>query len=128
MDDKVNILFVEDSEDDVILITYYIKQRCNNLFHKRIETRDDLLLELTQDETWDLIVCDNSLPQLTGLEAIKIIREKHKEIPIVAVSGSNLGANLKEILKAGATAIITKDDLEKIAEVICEIILKRKCV
>ena len=128
MDEQVNILFVEDSEDDVVLITHYIRQRCINLFHKRVETREDLLQEITKDEPWDLIVCDNSLPQLTGVEAIECIKEECLETPIIAISGSSLGMNLEACAEAGATATFLKDDLEEIAEVICDMILRRKQV
>ncbi|OLO26585.1 DNA-binding response regulator [Priestia megaterium] len=57
----------------------------------------------------DLILMDLNLPGLTGLEAIKIIRQKHSDIPIIILTAFNEGSSILRGLQLGAKGYLLKD-------------------
>ena len=65
--------------------------------------------ELTQAEHPDLIVTDIEMPNLDGIEMIKLIRQEanDKSIPIIVLSGCH-GYMRKKALEAGANYALSK--------------------
>jgi DNA-binding response OmpR family regulator len=41
-----------------------------------------------QDNTYDLVITDNSMPKLTGVEMIKLLRDKDVTLPVIMASGA----------------------------------------
>jgi DNA-binding response OmpR family regulator len=41
-----------------------------------------------QDNTYDLVITDNSMPKLTGVEMIKLLRGKDVTLPVILASGA----------------------------------------
>ena len=63
---------------------------------------------------FDIILADHSLPDFTGLEALRIAREACPGIPFICVSGS-LGEELAiDALKSGATDYVLKHRLSRL--------------
>lgn len=76
----------------------------------------------------NLIIMDWDMPEINGIEAIKILKanEKTKHIPIIMATGAMLTSeNLKTALEAGAMDYIRKpiDEIELLARVNSSIIL-----
>ncbi len=61
----------------------------------------------------DLVTLDYSLPDGTGAEALKRLREALPDIPIVIISAQRDVAVAVELLKQGATDYFVKDDTTK---------------
>jgi two-component system cell cycle response regulator DivK len=61
----------------------------------------------------DLILMDIGLPGLSGLDAVKAIRRRDRDIPIVAVSSLVMPGDQEQALAAGCDAFVAKpiDDL-----------------
>ncbi len=121
-----NILFIEDLEDDVILMHHHIKQAFSNLNYDWVDSKVKLLEILETEKIWDIIICDNSLPQLDGHEAVRIIREKGIQTPIICVSGSDFIKDKNKCLEAGAAKFIDKRQLDELVDTIKEILSKKK--
>ncbi len=58
----------------------------------------------------DLITLDYSLPDLTGGEILKKIKEFNSSIPVIVISGQNSITTVVDLLKEGAYDYIVKDD------------------
>jgi DNA-binding NarL/FixJ family response regulator len=56
----------------------------------------------------DLILMDLGLPDMSGLDAIKLMRERHTEIPVVALSSSDDKATVLRALDNGAMGFVPK--------------------
>lgn len=125
MDGTTNILLIDDSEDDVILIIHHIKQVLSNFNYEWVDTKDKLLKQLDEDTNWNLIICDIVLPQFSGPEAVMLIREKRINTPIICVSGSTYGNDGPICLEKGAEAFIDKANLEELANTVKKILTKR---
>jgi len=76
-----------------------------------IETRGYNGLEMIKSGEPDLIILDNKVPELTGIEICKEIRkiDRFKEIPIIAASSSPIIGNREEIFaEAGFNKCFSK--------------------
>jgi DNA-binding NarL/FixJ family response regulator len=56
----------------------------------------------------DLILMDIGLPEVSGMEAIGLIREKYPEIPVVALSSSDDKTTVLQALEKGAMGFVPK--------------------
>ncbi|MBN1328131.1 MAG: response regulator [Candidatus Heimdallarchaeota archaeon] len=121
MFEKIKILYIEDNEDDMVLMNHSLKDICQNIYHQRVDNKYDLAY-LLESEKWDIIIIDNSLPQMTSLDAIEIIKERNIDAPMICVSGSDFFELKEKCIDAGAQAFILKENLKEINETIVKII------
>ena len=59
----------------------------------------------------DLILLDYHLPDMTGLDALDILGQRHPELPVVMLSGSANLQIMRQVLRAGAAGFVTKSSL-----------------
>jgi DNA-binding NarL/FixJ family response regulator/class 3 adenylate cyclase len=71
-------------------------------------TCEEALAILSAQEDVGLILMDLGLPGLSGNEAIKTVRERFPEIPVVALSGSQDRDAVLSAIKSGAMGFIPK--------------------
>ena len=83
----------------------------------RVDTRDGFISAL-ENQQFDLVLADYSLPSFDGLSALKIAREKCPEVPYIFISGQ-MGEDIAvEALKSGATDYVLKDRLSRLTPAI----------
>jgi two-component system sensor histidine kinase EvgS len=72
----------------------------------------DAVIEEYQRNNYDLILMDLLMPEKTGIEATKVIRELEKSsaehIPIIALTAGVMGEKLQQCLDAGIDDIVEK--------------------
>jgi PAS domain S-box-containing protein len=113
-ENTVQLLIVEDSVDDTTLLLAELERRGHAPRHHRVETKRDFLAAL-QDHSWDAVIADYSLPQFSGLEALKLLRHQGLEIPFIMVSGVFGEDMAVAMMKAGADDYILKGNLSRLA-------------
>jgi diguanylate cyclase (GGDEF)-like protein len=104
----LRILHVEDNPLDAELLYEKLKKSDFVFDVKRITTRAELEAELTNC-TWDLILCDYSLPSFNGRDALALAQERCPDVPFIFASGTIGEERAVEALKAGATDYVLKD-------------------
>ena len=62
----------------------------------------------------DLIIADYNLPDIDGLTAIKLIRERDPELPVLLVTGALDDEAAAEVVKAGADDYLRKDRMSRL--------------
>ena len=59
----------------------------------------------------DLILLDFHLPDMTGLEALRVLGLRHPELPVLILSASSDVMMMRQVLNAGACGFVTKSSL-----------------
>ncbi|HTL50993.1 MAG TPA: sigma-54 dependent transcriptional regulator [Planctomycetota bacterium] len=70
--------------------------------------RGDLVLPALQRENPDLLISDINMPGLTGLQALKQIREAHQKLPVIIMTGQGTMATAIEAMRCGAFEYMLK--------------------
>lgn len=125
MDTVLKILLVEDSESDAALLIRHLKKENINFTHTRVWNRTDYTTSL-KENTPDLIIADQALPQFSGMEAFRIIKSKDINIPFILVTGSVSEKLLTEFSKEGIDDYILKGNLLRLATAIENALSKKR--
>jgi DNA-binding NtrC family response regulator len=59
-------------------------------------------------ETYDVVLTDISMPELSGRELLKYIQAQHPATPVIVISGESSEADAQELIEAGAFAYFAK--------------------
>ncbi len=119
----LNLLIVEDSLDDAELLAAELRRAGYDPKWKRVQTEADFRAELHHQP--DLILCDYSMPQFSGLRAAQITQESGLAIPFILISGT-IGEEIAvEAMKRGATDYLLKDRLARLGSAV-ERVLEQK--
>lgn len=65
-------------------------------------------LDIVSNETFDAVVLDLQMPEMDGLEVLKILKEKHPDIQIILLTGHATVQKGIEAMKLGAMDLIEK--------------------
>lgn len=125
MDNKLKILLVEDSEMDADLLIRFMRKQCVNFNYSRVWDKTGFITAL-DNNNFDIIIADHSLPQFSGIEAFRILKNKNIKIPFILVTGTLAENNLTEYAKEGIDDYILKDNLLRLPSAIEHVISKKK--
>jgi len=121
----IRVLIAEDSEDDVLLLVRQLKKDGFNPTYQQVETAE-AMSKAFEKETWDVILCDNSMPGFTPFDALDIYSEKRLIVPFIIVTGAIAYEDAVVIMDAGAHDYILKSDLSELAPAIDRALRKVK--
>jgi CheY-like chemotaxis protein len=107
-----NILVVEDDTSNFMLMYEILKSYGANILHA--ENGLEALKMLSSDKKPDIIIMDIKLPGIDGYETTRLIREKNKEIPIVANTAYAMEADREKSIEAGCNDYISKPTDKKL--------------
>lgn len=113
MNDRLRILLIEDSEDDLLLLERVMKKEGINSDIKRVCTSSEII-ESLDTESWDAILCDYMMPELCANDALGIVRKRGLDIPFIIVSGTISDETAVDMMKAGAHDYLTKNNLSRL--------------
>jgi PAS domain S-box-containing protein len=114
MSKPLRVLIVEDSEDDAQLILLELKRGGFEPSFERADTPEAMKMALDR-QGWDIILADYVMPRFSGLEALKIVKEKGLDLPFIVISGK-IGEDVAvAAMKAGAHDYILKNSLKRLA-------------
>ena len=110
---KENILIVDDEEDIIELVRYYLDR---NGYRLEIATSGEEALTKAKTVLPDLIILDLMLPGIDGLEVCKILKHNSKtqEIPIIMLTAKGEESDIVTGLELGADDYMTKPFNSKI--------------
>jgi signal transduction histidine kinase len=112
MGTPLRVLMVEDSEDDAALLLRELRRGGYEVTFERIETPAAMLEALKH--SWDVVVSDYAMPHFSGVDALKILRERGSETPFIFVSGT-IGEEIAvAAMKTGAQDYVMKGKLTRL--------------
>ena len=103
------VLVVDDSPVDQKLVGGLLQRDIDWL----IEFADnvDTALSMISDISPDLVITDLQMPGKSGIELLKIAREKFPHIPVILITGKGSEELAVEALHAGAASYVPKSAL-----------------
>ncbi|HSL30374.1 MAG TPA: HD domain-containing phosphohydrolase [Anaerolineales bacterium] len=107
MTNLLRVLLVEDWDDDAQLVVRELRRNGYDVVFERIETLSAMQQALI-DKSWDIIICDYSLPQFDAMQALQVLKESGLDIPFIIVSGTIDEEHAVAALKAGANDFLVK--------------------
>src|SRR3990172_4232374 len=63
---------------------------------------------MVEKETYDLVLMDIELPGMDGVDATKIIKAKHRNLPVIALTSYAMKGDRERFLAAGFDEYISK--------------------
>lgn len=111
---KLKLLLIEDSDDDVVLITSELESAGFGLDMERVYTRQGMTTALTRNTDWDLIISDHNLPGFSSIDALLILLKNELDIPLIIVSGTIGEEMAVEVMKSGAQDFVMKNHLSRL--------------
>jgi len=102
------LLYVEDNPANLKLIEQLIARRPD--IHLLSAVNGILGVELARDKLPDVILMDINLPGISGIQALKILRDDPvtAHIPVLALSANAMPLDIKKGLEAGFFCYLTK--------------------
>jgi two-component system, cell cycle sensor histidine kinase and response regulator CckA len=113
MNIPLHVLLVEDSEDDATLLIRELRRGGYVPTARRVDTAAAFATAL-ETQTWDLVIADYTLPQFSGLAALKLLQDRHQDIPFLVISGIIDESLAVEAMKNGANDYVMKDNLKRL--------------
>lgn len=117
MERHINILVVEDSEDDAILLLHELHKSGYLVCFERVETPQGMSEALDRGG-WDIIIADYLMPQFSAPAALMMVKRYELDLPFIIVSGKIGEDTAVEALKAGAHDFIVKGNLARLVPAI----------
>ena len=99
------ILLVEDSQDNALLVSFYIKSLGMDTY---FATDGVQAVKMAGENKYDCILMDIQMPGMDGLEATRKIRRQGNRIPIIALTAHALPAEAAKSFEAGCNLHLTK--------------------
>ncbi|MFH0924228.1 MAG: response regulator [bacterium] len=101
------VLLVDDEPDFIETVDFFLK---GSGFEVIIASNGKEALEKVQKERPDIILMDNMMPEMDGLEACRLIKADSslKSIPIIMLTAKGQKQDVKDALEAGANNYIVK--------------------
>lgn len=108
----LRVLFVEDAETDMRLMTRLLDKSGYKVEYQRVENKETLTAALT-DQKWEIIVVDYQLPQLDAPRTLSIAKQIAPQTPCIVVTGTMGEEVAVEMMRRGAADVIVKTNLAR---------------
>ncbi len=113
MTTSIRVLIVEDNEDDAQLVLRTLQKGGYDPVSERVDSATALAEALSRGP-WDIVISDYALPSFTALDALREVRSRLRDVPVIVVSGT-IGEDLAvEAIRAGANDYLLKDRLARL--------------
>ncbi len=111
--EKIRILILEDSIDDVELIEYELKKGGILFESEIVETKEGFVNGLVNFKP-DVILADHSLPHFNSTEALKMYKKDGNGVPFILVTGSVSEEFAVQSILSGASDYLIKTNLTRL--------------
>ncbi len=101
---KSRILIVDDSPDTVEMM----RRQLGSFYHVFTASGAQQAIEILERDQIDLVITDMKMPEVSGLELIRHVRENYKDTEIIMATGYASIEGAVKAVKAGAEEYLSK--------------------
>ena len=98
------ILVAEDNDSNFILMTYILRKF---YAYERAKNGKEAV-DMVENGAYDMVLMDIKMPIMDGLEATKTIKEKHPDLPIIALTANAFDSDRQLAVQAGCNDFLSK--------------------
>ena len=98
------ILIAEDNDSNFVLMSYILKKHYQ---FERAKNGQEAV-EMVDKNQYDIVLMDIKMPVMGGLEATKAIKEKHPDLPILALTANAFDSDRQLAMDAGCNDFLSK--------------------
>jgi len=102
---KFRILVVDDEESMLLMLKTFFTEKGYDCL---TASNGAKALEILEKEKIDIVITDMRMPEMDGLDLLRNIKETHKNISAVIMTGFSEEYTTTEALNLGADGYITK--------------------
>ncbi|MEM7331041.1 MAG: response regulator [Chloroflexota bacterium] len=117
MNKVIQVLIVEDSEDDTLLLIRRLKKGGYDPKYIRVDSAAEMDKSL-EKQVWDIIIADYSMPNFGAMDALALVKSKGLTFPFIIVSGAIGEEVAVEAMKLGAHDYFMKNNLKRLVPTI----------
>ncbi|MBI4420917.1 MAG: PAS domain S-box protein [Gemmatimonadetes bacterium] len=121
----LRVLMLEDSPADAELVTNELRRAGVEHTCARVASRTALLESLASFQP-DVILADHNLPQFTALDALRVLRERGVDLPVILVSGSQSDEVAVEYVRQGIDDYVLKENLTRLPSALSNALRKHQ--
>lgn len=116
------ILCVDDDNDSCEIISLMLHNADEN-YRVTTTSSGSVALNMISDEPFDLYILDYRLPEMSGIDLCRLIRQSDAQTPIMFFTGMAREVDGKNALEAGATKFLVKPtDLDILTQTVEELL------
>ncbi|MHB8521167.1 MAG: response regulator [Limisphaerales bacterium] len=113
MTKPLRVLIVDDEENFASFLVDHLHYGGYQITSERVDSAESMAAALNR-QRWDLILCDYVMPGFSGLDALRVLKQKEADIPFILISGK-VGEDVAvEAMKTGAHDYVMKSDLSRL--------------
>lgn len=113
----IRLLTIKESSNEAELIASMMRNAGYAIRSSNVEDAEDLEEALAQ-QTWDLIIASQTLPGLSAIQVLEIIKQAGKDVPVIITAAQYDAASAAELLRAGARDLVPETNPELLLLVI----------
>ena len=98
------ILIAEDNDSNFVLMSYILKKHYQ---FERAKNGQEAV-EMVDKNQYDIVLMDIKMPVMNGLEATKAIKEKHPDLPILALTANAFDSDRQLAMDTGCNDFLSK--------------------
>lgn len=105
MNDKVNILIVDDAE---VVRLSYLRSLAGAGYHAEAASSGPEAIKAMERRAADVVILDLRMPEMDGISVLKTIRRRWPEREVIIITGYPTITSAKEALRLGAYHYLVK--------------------
>ncbi|MCK4242928.1 MAG: response regulator, partial [Dehalococcoidia bacterium] len=102
---KVNILLVDDDPEVSEVLELMLAQIGHEV---TVVAQGQEAIALFEQSDYDLVITDLGMPDISGWEVAKAVKEKRPETPVVLITGWGIQLDSEEMSRSGIEGVIAK--------------------
>lgn len=125
MTTPLRVLILEDNPSDAYLMLNELSRVGFDAVANLVETEQEFRKHLQRAP--DVVLADFCLPELSALDALRVLQECKLDVPFIVVSGVLHEEDKVEVLKQGAADCIMKESLVSLGPAVKQVLERRSC-
>ncbi|GAB6053161.1 hypothetical protein JCM17960_19810 [Magnetospira thiophila] len=107
----IRVLVIEDNPGDAILVREYLSDVALTRYETVIEASLEAGMKRAEEETFDAVLLDLSLPDSVGAKTVAWARAQLPHVPLIVLTGTDDEETAMLVLREGAQDYLVKDDV-----------------